>query len=259
MWPARILYQACPLCEGEDIPVLTEADCTAHPLYHPALPPRMIWRRCGTCAHVFTEGYFSADAEAVLFGRSVADQTVGYQAETQRLVSARIVERVARLVGDGAWLDVGFGNGSLLFTAEEWGYTPVGLDRREDHVRGLRQLGYEAHQAAVDRFEQPGRFSVVSLADVLEHMPFPRTGLAAAHRLLRPGGVLFVSMPNMGCRVWRLLDGAGVNPFWGELEHFHNFTRERLCALLEDTGFKPVGYSVSERYRVGMEILAVGR
>jgi 2-polyprenyl-3-methyl-5-hydroxy-6-metoxy-1,4-benzoquinol methylase len=35
------------------------------------------------------------------------------------------------------------------------------------------------------------------MADVLEHMPFPKTGLAAAHRLRRPDGVLFLSMPNM--------------------------------------------------------------
>jgi protein O-GlcNAc transferase len=35
------------------------------------------------------------------------------------------------------------------------------------------------------------------MADVLEHMPFPRPGLAAAHQLLRPDGVLFLSMQGM--------------------------------------------------------------
>ena len=172
------------------------------------------------------------------------------------MISARIVERVARYASLGAWLDVGFGNGSLLFTAEEWGFAPLGLDLRPSSVEAVRRLGIEAQCADLTTLDEPGRFSVVSLADVLEHMPFPRAGLAAAHRLLRPGGVLFLSMPHYDCAAWRLLDAANANPYWGELEHFHNFSRRRLHALLEESGFVPVHYNVSERYRVCMEIIA---
>ncbi len=97
---------------------------------------------------------------------------------------------------------------------------------------------------------------MISLADVLEHMPFPKQGLAAAHRLLQSDGVLFVSMPNYGCMAWHLLDAGNANPYWGELEHFHNFSRARLSALLIEQGFEPVQYAVSERYRVCMELIA---
>ena len=61
--------------------------------------------------------------------------------ERQRPVSARMVERAARYAQGGSWLDIGFGNGSLLFTAEEWGYVLVGLDLRKDNVHALKQLG----------------------------------------------------------------------------------------------------------------------
>jgi 2-polyprenyl-3-methyl-5-hydroxy-6-metoxy-1,4-benzoquinol methylase len=104
-----------------------------------------------------------------------------------------------------------------------------------------------------------GRYSVISMADVLEHMPYPKAGLKAAHRLLRPGGVLFVSMPNMDSMVWRALDASGSNPYWGEIEHYHNFTRQRLYALLEEHGFSPVHYDISERYRCCMEVIAEKR
>ncbi|MDQ6868636.1 MAG: class I SAM-dependent methyltransferase [Pseudomonadota bacterium] len=83
------------------------------------------------------------------------------------------------------------------------------------------------------------------MADVLEHMPFPKTGLAAAHRLLRPEGELFLSMLDMDNMVWRLPHADGVNPCCGEIEHYHNFSRNRLSALLQQHGFKPVEYSVS--------------
>jgi len=95
------------------------------------------------------------------------------------------------------------------------------------------------------------------MADVLEHMPFPKAGLTAAHRLLRPDGVLFLSMPNMDNMVWRRLHANGVSPYWGEIEHYHNFPRKRLYALLQQHGFRPVEYSVSERDRVCREVTAV--
>ena len=95
------------------------------------------------------------------------------------------------------------------------------------------------------------------MADVLEHMPYPKVGLEAAHRLLQPGGVLLVSIPNMGSAVWKAMDDGNANPYWGEIEHYHNFDRERLYALLAEGGFEPVRYGVSHRYRACMEVIAV--
>jgi predicted O-linked N-acetylglucosamine transferase (SPINDLY family)/SAM-dependent methyltransferase len=256
---ARVPFLRCPLCESENIPAVLAADCSKHALYQPMVPKVMNWHECGDCGHVFTEGYFDAKALDVLFAKTHAGQTVGHDMERQRYVSARIVERVARHRRDGNWLDVGFGNGSLLFTAEEWGYRPVGLDLRRPNVESLSVLGYEAHCLSLEALDHDGRYDVVSMADVLEHLPFPKLGLAAAHRLLRPDGILFLSMPNMGNMVWRLLHANQVNPYWGELEHYHNFSRQRLYRLLEQHGFVPLEYSVSERYRVCMEVIAVRR
>jgi hypothetical protein len=47
-----------------------------------------------------------------------------------------------------------------------------------------------------------------------------------------------------------------VNPYWGEIEHYHNFGRRRLYALLEEHGFEPARYGVSFRYRACMEVIA---
>ena len=69
----------------------------------------------------------------------------------------------------------------------------------------------------------------------------------------------FLSMPNSDCHVWRRLDEQGENPFWGELEHYHNFGRRRLYQLLESQGFEPIRYGVSERYYMCMEVIAKKR
>jgi 2-polyprenyl-3-methyl-5-hydroxy-6-metoxy-1,4-benzoquinol methylase len=216
----------------------------------------MTWCRCGSCGHVFTEGYFTPEAAAVVFSKTVPHQTVGHDVEGQRLVSARMVERVTRHVQGGDWLDVGFGNGSLLFTAQEWGFTAVGVDLREANVAAMTKLGFEAHCELIEDLAFDGRFSVISMADVLEHIPYPKPALQAVTRLMKPGGVLFVSMPNMATMIWRAMDGMNANPYWGEIEHYHNFSRQRLYALLEEHGFAPLQYGISERYRACMEVIA---
>ena len=251
----RILFEGCPLCKSRNTAALCTADCSGHALYHPITAPIMTWMCCNDCSHVFTDGYFSPDVAAVIFEKAHDVQKPGSAFEQHRLISARMVGSVAQYVSGGSWLDVGFGNGSLLFTAEEWGFTPVGIDLRRSSVEAMRRFGIEANCADITTVDGENRFSVISMADVLEHMPFPQDGLAAAHRLLRPGGILFVSMPNYNCAAWRLLDANNANPYWGELEHFHNFSRQRLYALMKDMGFEALRYAVSERYRVGMEVI----
>ncbi|HXW72818.1 MAG TPA: tetratricopeptide repeat protein [Methylocella sp.] len=254
---ARVRYLTCPLCDGSDIPAIIAADCSKHPIYHPDLPPSINWCECRSCGHVFTEGYFDTQAASIVFSKTQPNQTVGYDMERQRPTAAKMVERIARYVKSGIWLDVGFGNGSLLFTAEEWGYIPYGLDLRDENVRVLKQLGYEAHCKPIEELEYNDYFDIISMADVLEHMPFPRTGLGAAYRLLKRGGLLFLSMPNIDSMIWRLLHANKINPYWSEIEHYHNFSRKRLYDLLQKFGFHPAEYNISERHRACMEIIAI--
>jgi hypothetical protein len=63
-------------------------------------------------------------------------------------------------------------------------------------------------------------------------------------------------MPNYDSPLWRDLDGRNENLYWGEIEHFHNFSRERLYGLLTEFGCSVKRFGVSERYRACMEVVA---
>ncbi len=282
---ARIPYEACPLCGSASMSQHREADCTGHPRYTAGLPPKMVWKRCEACGHVFTAGYLPSEAAEAVFGAAPPQERVGYEVEEQREIAAHVIEHIIPYVpkaplrpkpkeaGAGAetgagighngvrgdWLVAGFGNASMVFTAQEWGFDAVGLDPRRENVQALARLGYEAYCAGVEEVNFPDRFCVVSMADVLAQVPFPKTALTAAYRLLGPQGVLFLSMPNMDTIVWRMLDAQSRNPYWGEIGHYHNFSRARLYALLEEQGFSPLAYHISERNRACMEVIAVRR
>jgi SAM-dependent methyltransferase len=219
----------------------------------------MRWVECGTCGHILTDGYFGEAASEVLLSRINQGQRLGDQIEALRTVSARMVARVCEYQFEddpGSWLDIGAGSGSLLFTAQEFGFSVVGTDLREEVVQGLRRLGIGAHRADIAMLDPGVKYSVISMADVLEHMPYPKAALEKAYTLLSDWGTLLISCPAYDCQVWRYLDARQANPYWAELEHYHNFSRERLYKLLTGCGFFQFSYGVSERYRCGMEILA---
>jgi SAM-dependent methyltransferase len=234
---ARVLYEACPLCDSKEIREEQVSDCSRHPLYQREIPARMRWLRCAACDHVFTEGYFTPRALDLLFASVNPHQRPGWDWHGTRAISARMVEKVRAALGDahGRWLDVGFGNGALLGTASEYGFEAIGLDLRPDSVERMRLYGIEAHAKELTDY---------------------RPALVHARELLGDDGVLFLSMPNADCFVWKRLDDAGENPYWGELEHYHNFGYRRLRALLEECGFRATSYGISERYYMCMEVIA---
>ncbi len=264
-------YPHCPLCESTALAPVGVADCRRHEIWHPPLPETLGWLRCAGCDHVFTEGFYTEAGLAELFRKANPGQLAGGDPERQRLVWAPVVRRVLETLACRSelfrrsdppapgWLDVGCGAGGLIFTAAEFGFAAVGLDLRQEAVRRLQDLGYQARCGDIfaDQPEQP--FQVVSMADLLEHTPYPKIVLARARELLAPEGSLFVSCPNRECASWREMDRKNANPYWMEIEHHHNFSRRSLLGLLTECGFRPVDYSVSQRYIACMEIVAVRR
>ncbi len=227
-----------------------------HPLYHPALPPNLCWSRCDVCEHEFTDSYFTEGALSLIFSRTNVSQGVGHDLERKRFIASRMVDRVLGYFTEGCWLDVGFGDGSLLMTAREYGFHPIGLDLRSDNVESLKSFDIEAHCERIECFRSDKEIDIVSFMDVVEHVPDPQLVLEKARDILREDGLLFISMPNRETNLWDEMTKAKVNPYYAEIEHYHNFTRSRLYSLLHEVGFDPVSYGVSQRYKCGMEVLA---
>ena len=261
IWGAGVVKRAYPVStlpnwhEGTALSAERTGNCLNHPLYHPALSPIIQWMRCGTCRHSFTEGYYGDEAARLLFSRTNAVQQVGFDLEGQRHISARMIDKVLPYANDGNWLDVGFGNGSLLFTAQEYGFTPVGNLRR-DNAQRLAAFGIRTYCEDVAGLRLDFRCSVVSMADVLEHMPFPQAGLRAAHRLLDDNGILLLSFAQHRVGGLESPRRQPDESLLGRTRALSQFSRSRLFALLRETGFEPLRYGVSERYRAAMEVIS---
>jgi SAM-dependent methyltransferase len=230
------------------------------------LPDKLTWLRCDACSHVFTDSFYTVDGLEELFRNAIPGQLAKGDLERQRILWAPVVERVLQALpertglfnGDPfTWLDVGCGSGGLVATADEFGFTATGLDLREEAVRLISDLGYQARCGDLLGLEASKPINVISMADLLEHTTYPVAVLRKAHALLDQKGVLFLSCPNRDSGSWRQMDRDGTNPYWREIEHHHNFSRKSLLWILQQSGFSPVSYSISSRYIACMEIVSV--
>src|SRR2546423_1579564 len=104
-------------------------------------------------------------------------------------------------------LDLGCGDGR---TSGSWlrarGCEYVGVDISRNGVEETRKLGLEAHQIE-DASSLPftrANFDAVVCIEVLEHLFAPAAAAAEIRRVLKPGGILIVTVPNVAAWRWRM-------------------------------------------------------
>jgi SAM-dependent methyltransferase len=147
-------------------------------------------------------------------------------------------------------LDYGFGNGNLLMTAAEYGFACYGVERHRLDREGIL---ISAGIRTSDRIKPQTTYDVISLCDVLEHMPQPKMFLHDIVAHVAPGGVLVIICPAYDTPAWGQMK---PNPYWQEQQHYHNFSRRRLVSLMAPLGFVPLSYAaVDSKYRHGMEMI----
>ena len=137
------------------------------------------------------------------------------------------------------WLDFGCGMGGLVdHCRRELGVDAVGHEEGwaadQARRRGLPTLDEDELRA------QEGTFDVVTAIEVMEHIPDPVEALRAIRRLLRPGGLLFLTTGNAQPHRGRIDRWAYVIP---EI-HVSFFEPRTMATAMERAGFRAqyVGY-----------------
>jgi SAM-dependent methyltransferase len=176
---------------------------------------------------------------------------------------ARMLARALRDYGTSAVvLDVGCGDGAATSVAarRNAGHRMVGLDWSADALRHARRLGLTLVQAGV---EPPGlpvaaeTADVVIMSELIEHLIDTDSALDEARRVLKRGGSLLLSTPNLAAWYNRGLLALGVQPVFSEVSlrgvygrpgsqvagHLRMFTRRALVQLLAARGFDCVRVS----------------
>lgn len=146
------------------------------------------------------------------------------------------VRRLARTPG-GKLLDIGCATGKILEVARENGWNARGVEISAWAAEGARRKGFEVHTGTLEEAHLPeASMDVITMFDVIEHIPDPRKTLHEVHRLLRPGGTLVVQTPNangFGARFLYRSRSMIVQPG----AHLILFSPSGLRRMLEQQGF----------------------
>jgi SAM-dependent methyltransferase len=185
--------------------------------------------RCGRCGAATTDPWPTDDELELaygtwyrpdsgrrfsLIGDALLRRTRGLQAR-----------RLDRIAPPGPVLDVGAGDGTLLDALRRRGREGVGLER--DARRA------DIRDESIERVE--GSWAAIVFWHSLEHLPRPGEAIREAARLLPPGGVLVVAVPNSAS-----LQAAAFGDRWLALDlprHLVHLSLGALVARLEACGF----------------------
>ena len=202
--------------------------------------------RCDGCGLVFSPAIWrpgvNGQMESDWFD---ADWNAGDSAWVRRFEQWNIGKTLARLgalnVRAGRLLEIGPGTGSLLVAARRAGFDVQGCDLSPGICRQITATTQiPMHCGPIDTIAEAGRFDVVVLNHVLEHVEHPVEFLRELSRLLKPGGVAHIAVPNVSSWEARLRGWGSYEPY-----HLSYFTPETLAETVQKAGL------VSQRLTTG--------
>jgi SAM-dependent methyltransferase len=127
-------------------------------------------------------------------------------------------------------LEIGCGAGGLLGPLQRYG-TVHGIDIDRDYIDFCRKRGFDRVLCG-SGYELPfpdASFDLVCLFDTIEHIPNEADALREIHRVLKPGGRAFFSVPAYQW-LWSQNDRIA--------HHCRRYTAHRLKRALRTAGFR---------------------
>jgi len=228
----------CNLCGADDTTHVAEIDgfhivkCRQCGLVYvnPRYRPQQL-------QEIYTEEYYDHDGinnglEFFGYDNYVEDE------ENIKITFAKRLDTIERYANKGHLLDVGCATGFFLDLARSRGWRVVGSEVSEFTVRYARHtLGLDVRLGTLRQlgFEDQA-FDVVTMWDVIEHVPDPLAELREVRRILRDGGVLSIITPDVGSLVARVL-GTRWEEFRRVREHVYFFSQRTMRETLRKAGF----------------------
>lgn len=204
---------------------------------------------CPGCGLIFREGLDAPGKADQLRGyyendyfRALAwDQLKGHR----DAIFCEAINRIGGQVRCGRLLDVGCGCGFFLREARARGWAVTGLDPSRDSINYLNSmLGAVGVAGTLEDIDPGERYDVITMINVLDHLIDPWEDVRRAAALLRPGGLLYLRLPNgrFHGALLRFLRSWGLGGKARHLVVFHNYSMAPtwLERMLADQGLTEI-------------------
>ncbi len=163
------------------------------------------------------------------------------------LVDWHRINPLIKRIGSGKKvLDIGARNGFIaeLIAKQDNEVTCADIDEKE--LKKARAKGFKCVKMDAEKTPYPFKdeyFGAVVALELIEHLRYSHNLIREAHRILKRGGLLFLSTPNLASLTNRLRLLLGKNPaidcdYRHPGHHVKYFVKQTLAQALEREGFE---------------------
>jgi SAM-dependent methyltransferase len=163
-----------------------------------------------------------------------------------------VLTKVSAILGKPALdiLEIGSGFGAFVHFANAIGHRATGTESTREYAEmSSESLNGRIVHVEDDRYTDhfaPASFDFIYMEAVFEHMLHPEAILTQMRRLLRPGGVLFLAVPNQDS-----LSARMQGRYWAWAappDHLYFYNRANLSLLVEKHGFRVIEAITGDYY-----------
>ena len=253
-------YRDCPCCGQNDFEVLFRADMKPDDFdvlldYSMEKYDSQEWGRyvrCRNCHLIYMNPLENINKTNEYYRKARSTHAPIVRDSCLRTAQSQL-RLIQRHAGGTNLLDIGCAQGFFLFNASKAGYTAEGVEVSQDAAAYARRefgLNVEAKPFEELAFSE-AHFDVVTLWQVLEHVPRPLMVLKEVRRILKPGGLVVASTPNIGGIPAKILRKK-----WWDIKrlHINQFATSTLANVLRNADFRNVA-PVSFRGFVSLSIV----
>lgn len=237
---------ACPVCDSPDFIELYDLSRQTSCLN---IPGKVV--RCDCCKLRYKVPAGAIDFTAIYGSQYHAAMTQqsylsGWYTPLHFNKIAKLLRKLVTTPG-ASLLDVGAAEGALVRAALEVGFDARGIELCREHVDAAKRAGIPVDYGDVTSLIGKGRFDVITLTDLVEHLERPVEVLSCLVRdLLKPGGILLVGTPNHNALVVKLAEFCHRLGWCGPVQeifgsnHLCFFTVSDLLCVMQRSGIEPM-------------------
>ncbi len=189
----------CPSCCGSNVKNI--GDLIKIPGLFDLSNPGCLYH-CGICNLYFRHPFFSSNELAEAYGQ-ISETNWSYR---ERRNDYRLAfEAIFQLKKSGRILDIGCYRGDFLQLFPD-SFSRYGIEPSKAAAKMAKEKGVRIVGKTLEEFESGNtRFDIITLIDVLEHLPSPFQALSKLAPFLNRNGILLFSTGNTDALPWRLM------------------------------------------------------
>jgi SAM-dependent methyltransferase len=189
--------------------------------------------RCSNCGFL----QCSDLPEVVQFYEDLEDADYEAGRQERGLQARRILELARTLQPEGRLLDVGAGSGMLVEQAIQLGYHAEGIEPSAWLHKVARERNLPVHLGTFPHSAVPGKFDLITLIDVIEHVSNPMELLRNIAAGLAESGIAVIVTPDVSSVAARIL---GWKWWHFRVAHIGYFNKRTVLFALTQSGLQPV-------------------